>query len=221
MKKSVYSLVLQDDVVEAVDQMAYSRGMNRSGLVNQILAEYASLVTPEKRAGEIFDQVCLMLTPQSHFKILGRPSQKALNISSTLRYKYNPTLRYSVELHRGEDRTAGQLKVSVRSQNAALVQHIEAFFHLWNALEQKYLPVMGKSRPAASIQNGRYIRSLYLPADAGSLGADEIAQILSTYIQMFDQVLKTYLQYSENSVSAASECEKQYLHFLRRGGQIL
>ena len=130
MKKSVYSLVLQDDVVEAVDQMAYSRGMNRSGLVNQILAEYASLVTPEKRAGEIFDQVCLMLTPQSHFKILGRPSQKALNISSTLRYKYNPTLRYSVELHRGEDRTAGQLKVSVRSQNAALVQLIEAFFFI-------------------------------------------------------------------------------------------
>ena len=39
MKKSVYSIVLADDVVEAIDEMAYSLGTSRSNLINQILAE--------------------------------------------------------------------------------------------------------------------------------------------------------------------------------------
>ena len=42
MKKSVYSLVLSDDVVEAVDRAAYQNGLSRSAMVNQILADYVS-----------------------------------------------------------------------------------------------------------------------------------------------------------------------------------
>ena len=36
MKKAVYSLVLSEDVVDAVDRMAYARGTSRSNLINQI-----------------------------------------------------------------------------------------------------------------------------------------------------------------------------------------
>ena len=49
MSKSVYSLVLSDDVVAAVDRAAYALGSSRSNLINQILAEYVSFITPEKR----------------------------------------------------------------------------------------------------------------------------------------------------------------------------
>ena len=44
MNKTVYSLVLSDDVVEAVDRMAYARGTSRSNLINQILAENWELI---------------------------------------------------------------------------------------------------------------------------------------------------------------------------------
>ena len=37
MKKAVYSLVLSEDVVEAVDRMAYAQGTSRSNLINQLL----------------------------------------------------------------------------------------------------------------------------------------------------------------------------------------
>ena len=40
MSKSVYSLVLSDDVVAAVDRAAYALGSSRSNLINQILAGY-------------------------------------------------------------------------------------------------------------------------------------------------------------------------------------
>ena len=37
VSKSVYSLVLSDDVVAAVDRAAYGLGTSRSNLINQLL----------------------------------------------------------------------------------------------------------------------------------------------------------------------------------------
>ena len=40
MSKSVYSVVLMDDVVDAVDRLAYEAVTNRSNLITRFLAEY-------------------------------------------------------------------------------------------------------------------------------------------------------------------------------------
>jgi len=40
MAKSVYSLVLRDEVVAEIDRLAYRMNTNRSNMINQILAEY-------------------------------------------------------------------------------------------------------------------------------------------------------------------------------------
>lgn len=48
MKKSVYSVVLSDEVIAKVDRIAYMNNTNRSNMINQILADYVSLTTPEK-----------------------------------------------------------------------------------------------------------------------------------------------------------------------------
>ena len=48
MGKSLYSLMLMDEVVEEIDKLALRLGTNRSNLVNQILAEHVSVSTPEK-----------------------------------------------------------------------------------------------------------------------------------------------------------------------------
>ena len=55
MNKSVYSLVLMDNVVSEVDKLAYELGTSRSNLINQILAEYVRYTTPEMRMRAIFD----------------------------------------------------------------------------------------------------------------------------------------------------------------------
>ena len=61
MSKSVYSLVLSDDVVAQIDRAAYALGTSRSNLINQVLAEYVSLITPEKRRKDIFDSLVSVL----------------------------------------------------------------------------------------------------------------------------------------------------------------
>ena len=39
MNKSVYSLVLSDEIVQEIDRLAYEMGQSRSAMVNQVLAE--------------------------------------------------------------------------------------------------------------------------------------------------------------------------------------
>ena len=53
----MYSLMLAEDVIREVDRLAAENRTNRSNLVNQILAEYVSLVTPEMHIRNIFDAV--------------------------------------------------------------------------------------------------------------------------------------------------------------------
>ena len=62
MKKSVYSLVLMDDVIRAVDEKASQLGTSRSNLINQILAQHLSCITPEMRIQEIFDSMNEMVS---------------------------------------------------------------------------------------------------------------------------------------------------------------
>ena len=74
VSKSVYSLVLSDDVVAAVDRAAYGLGTSRSNLINQLLADYVSFITPEKRRKDIFDSLASVLDSFEPFQVQNRGS---------------------------------------------------------------------------------------------------------------------------------------------------
>ena len=63
MKKTLYSLMLNDDVVREVDMMAHRMGTNRSALINQILAEYVNYTTPERRINDVLSAIETLMTP--------------------------------------------------------------------------------------------------------------------------------------------------------------
>ena len=67
MKKSVYSVVLSDEVIAKVDRIAYMNNTNRSNMINQILADYVSLTTPEKRISGIFEDLARLLYSGENF----------------------------------------------------------------------------------------------------------------------------------------------------------
>ena len=94
MKRSVYSLVLMDDVVRQIDKVAYSMNTSRSNLINQILAEYVCCPTPEQRTKDVFEQITQLMLGNDGFQIQQQPSDALLSLRSALRFKYNPTIRY-------------------------------------------------------------------------------------------------------------------------------
>ena len=92
MNRSLYSLILSDDVVREIDRLAYKSGTNRLSMINQILAEYVSYTTPEMRFGQIFSALESMLLPTDNFKRLINNSISVMNLRSSLDYKYNPSV---------------------------------------------------------------------------------------------------------------------------------
>lgn len=203
MNKNLYSLILSEDVVAEVDRLAYAANTSRSNMVNRILAEYVSMQTPEAAVRDIFDAIEKTLLRDSGFqRMLG--GDFTMNLRTALSYKYNPTVRYSIELYGGGD-TLGELRVSYRTQNAALSLCMAQFFKLWQKLERYYCGYDIKS----GISDGRFVRELRRPDCAES----EISDALSEYVRCFDTALKAFfsaLNKGESGDVAAAEAERIY-----------
>lgn len=215
MNKSVYSLVLTDDVVAEIDRMAYELNTSRSNMVNQVLAEYVSYVTPEKRMRQIFLQIETMLVGNNVFQLLLQPSDSMFSLRSALSYKYNPTIRYSVELYRNDPEMLGELRVSVRSQNSTLHLTMLQFFKLWTRIEQSYV-----GRTEYVIDDGRYLRKLRV-AQNGALDETAIGEAIADYINLFDRAIKTYFNNLTSPNYAVVAVEQLYADHMRAGKCIL
>ena len=156
MGKSVYSLVLMDDIVAAVDRLAYQEGTSRSNMVNRILAEYVQMDTPENRIRTIFDAVNAVLGTQSALQPMMATGDAVVAMRSALQYKYNPSVRYVVELYTA-GAALGEMRAALRTQNPTLLLYLGQFYRLWDKLEDAYLP---GPRRESSVAGGRYTRRL-------------------------------------------------------------
>lgn len=216
MKKSVYSLVLSDDVIEAIDRLAYSKGTSRSAMINGILAEAVSYTTPEKRMNDIFGAI-ESLMGSTGFQIQPQPSDAMLSIRSALKYKYKPVIRYGLELYRSFDKTIGQLRVSFRTQSETLKSDLTDFLRLWAELENKYIIKFFPEGISYTIDDGKFTRTFRLPEAIERRSDDEIARAISEYIKMFDEILKIYFANIENRRVAAQLSVERYYEYLENG----
>ena len=210
MKKSMYSLILMDDVVKEIDAMAKYQNTNRSNLINQILAEYVSLVTPEKRINNIFNYIDNLLGSNT-FNSFIEPHERTMSVKSSLDYKYRPTIKYEVELYRTSDEAIGELKIIFRTQSADLLYRLSDFFDLWTRMEHIYLHnYYCNGEIKYSFDNGKFLRTFSIP-NGKNYTNEDIAKAISDYIKTFDDIIKGYLTGSYQSVT---DIENRYLQYL-------
>ena len=214
MNKSVYSLVLADEIVQEIDRLAYEAGSSRSAMANQILADFVRFTTPEKRMREVFSAIEHMLMGGA-FEPQLQPSESMFSLRSALDYKYNPSVRYSVELYQNARPLLGELRVSVRSQNSALMLAMLQFFKLWTRIETAYI-----GRVECAMEDGRYLRKLRLSEDA-KLDNAQIGEGIASYIRLLDSALKYYFEWINEPAAATGGVEKLYVGYIRGGGMIL
>ena len=210
MKKTLYSLMLSDEVVAEIDRLAHKYGTNRSNLINQILAEHVNLVTPERRINDIFTAIEQMLAPSRELVPFFAPNALTMSMKSSLEYKYRPTVKYEVELYKGDEDALGELTVNFRTQSAALLSTMADFFRLWKSIEDAHLrPVMGVNSHRYALYDGKFIRSIAIPdRDCSS---KELAQVIAEYVKLFDTMMKGYLAGRFD----ARDVEACYFSFLR------
>ena len=207
MKKNLYSLTLSDDVVREVDALAHRMGTNRSALVNQILAEYVSVPTPERRWNDIFEAIEELMTPTRELVPFFAPGSSTMSLKSSLSYKYRPTVKYEVALYGDKREGLGELAVIFRTQSAALLQSMTQFFRLWKQIEDAHLSGVA---PEYALYDGKFVRTLSLPPDH-DYTSEEIARAISDYVQLFDRLMKAYLagKYTPPEIEALYCAEQQ------------
>ena len=192
MKKTLYSLMLSEEVVREVDALAHRLGTNRSNLINQILADYVSVTTPERRINDIFQAVEQMLAPSRELVPFFAPNALTMSLKSSLEYKYRPTVKYEVQLFRSGEGSLGELSVVFRTQSAALIEAMTGFFRLWKDGEDKLrAPLLAENLDYA-LYDGKFVRSIAVPRGRDCT-AEDVAEALSEYIQTFDRLTKAYL----------------------------
>lgn len=192
MKKTLYSLMLSEDVVREVDILAHQRGTNRSNLINQILADYVSVVTPEQRINSIFKAVEELLSPSRELVPFFAPNTPTMSLKSSLEYKYRPTVKYEVELYSTNEESLGELSVAFRTQSAALIEAMTSFFRLIKKIEDSLLSPNLSIPISYSLYDGRFVRSIAIP-QGRDCTADDIAGAISDYVTLFDKLMKGYI----------------------------
>ena len=213
MKKTLYSLMLSDDVVREVDALAHRLGTNRSNLINQILADYVSVTTPERRINDIFHAVEQMLAPSRDLVPFFAPNALTMSLKSSLEYKYRPTIRYELQLYRIPEGAIGELNVVFRTQSQALLTEIEAFLRLWVRLESIYVAKLHDKSPVRyELHGNRFTRSLSLPENR-DYSDEQLADAISAYVGMFDDLLKGYI----TGRYPPAELENRYIAYLNGG----
>ena len=183
--------MLNDEVVREVDVLAHRLGTNRSALINQILAEYVNYTTPERRINDVLSAVEQLMGPSGDLVPFFAPNSYSMSLKSSLEYKYRPTVKYEVQLFRGEEENIGELSVVFRTQSSALISVMTEFFHLWKSIEDAHLaPLVGQKKHYA-LYDGRFTRSIAAPDR--DCTTDQLASALSEYIKLFDKLMKAYV----------------------------
>lgn len=223
MSKSIYSLALTDEVVAALDLLARRQGLSRSALADRILADYASCVTYEDRNRRIFGGVAEALEQDYRFR-LQSANARSLLLSAGLSYKYNPTLRYSVELgepvrdRQSGDVTVGTLRVTLRSTSAELNELFDRFFRLWEWARE----ASGEeSQSYASLRApGQWVRELHCRG-WDFLTEEEIADGLLSYVRHLDECMEIFFRGIGDEMAASLTIEDKVRRYVSAGTHVI
>ncbi len=191
MSRSMYSLILSDRVVEAIDREAYRQQCNRSRMIERILAEYMGVETKEAQVRDMMEEIARLLSAHERIQVLPNREARSLVYQAPVRFKYNPTLRYRLEWQEVNGLHRAVLKIVSRTTSRPLADALEAFFLNMNQWERSYAPfVQGKNRLYRNEGKGtiQFVKTLY----TGSLAYEEMTQLLSSYLTMLNEAIEGY-----------------------------
>lgn len=213
MKKNIYSITLLDEVVRAVDRAAFERGMTRSGLINKILAEHLGLSTPETRQRDIFTELARLMSGDDNFLVHPESRDSLFAVKSSLRFKYNPTIRYSVAIYPDVGEYFGEVRASLRTQNARLISELDVFFAMWQKLEDAY-----SGERLSEFGEGKFVRRLRTPKNADT---EALGRSAARYIRHLNDGISAHFGLYPDMTASAAYVSKLYGDYINSSDNIV
>ncbi len=198
MAKSVYSMLLSDEVIEKVDAIALKNGLSRSQVVNNCLADYLGVKLTKSIIDELIASLTNAICDHNRMRIARRQTY-AVDYYSAVNYKYSPRVTYSVDFI--ESGQAGELKISLRSTSQELAQIFSNFFNDFISVEKSVNPNV-----SFYIEDGKLIRRL----DFSKISSlEELSFAITEYVKILDMLLNKYV-YEFSSGLQSESLERSY-----------
>lgn len=197
MNKNVYSVILSNHVVEQLDKLAYQQGRSRSAMIEAIIAQHLSISTPEAKIVAALTSLGELFAPG--YKVSYRPPATSLIMKNRLRFKYNPTIQYTVSLRAGESDVQGGIAIQVRTQSEELM----------NCLGNVYA-IIDEAREVGQVAYtpGEARMLLVMPVDITS--AEEAAEVLYNQVIGIDRAMTAYFTHYPDVVRAKQAAATAY-----------
>ncbi|MDK2905800.1 MAG: hypothetical protein PWR12_1876 [Eubacteriaceae bacterium] len=211
MKKSVYSLMLFDEIVEKIDQMAYENNTNRSQLINDLLAERIGMVTPEQKIQQILEQLNQNFNQTLSVSQINKNS--SIQFGKSLKFKYRPKIRYSYEFLSNQEGKYAVLKISCRTKSEILNEHFESFFSLISDIENERR--LDDDKWVENTTNHKFVRAFQ---EEGGLSKDveSVAGNLTAYLKMIDEAMNVYFSEIDEGKDLSEQMNAIYQKFIKK-----
>ena len=187
MRKSVYSLTLFDEIVEQIDQIAYENKTNRSQLINDILADYIGVQTPEQKIQTVLETLDQNL--DGVLSVSQICKNNSIQFGKSLKYKYRPKIHYCYEFKNDDGKKYAVLKISSRTKNEDLNQHFSYFFHYIDSIEHRHQ--QEDCDNGGNTSQHKFVRAF---KHYGAVTQDirELTDFLTRYLLMIDTAMNAY-----------------------------
>lgn len=209
MEKSLYSLILNDEVIKRIDILAQKEGSNRSALVNKILAEYVSFVTPEEHIKTVLETISEHMS--KGFEILNSNRARTIMVKSALELKYRPSITYEVELYKTNKIRLGELKINCRTNSEIILNKLYQFIKKWVKMEEEFISTFYQNRNVEYYLEGNKLRRIFCMVGRADASDEKISKNIGEYIKLLDKTMKLYL-YDE--LESWVDVGKDYIKYL-------
>jgi hypothetical protein len=203
------------DMMLELRGLALERAVTVSDIVHEALGEYLLARTNSINYFDVIHGIEneLRRAEDDQFVTNVDPAGLAIFIKSPIRHVYRPELRYEFRAVRNDMTSVGKLGVVLRSHDMDMIRQFSAFVGLWTELEGKYLPRTRTGQITYIIDAGYFGRQIYLPETAEQNDGQTIGDAISSYIRIFDDLLKRFISRHGGS----KEIETLYLAGLNDG----
>lgn len=214
----IYSIIVEDDLMEQVDRVAYKKGMSRSQIVNEMITEYLNLVTPEYKINQVMEQIAKRIHIMNEIQYVSESKGNSIQCRATVAYKYNPKIRYMLELSGKDMNKMATLNIISRTQNTEFYTHLLKFFSIVETiekLEQIGFRRYSIKRSPFKMEGNRIIRDFYYDWMHEDLSIEEISNFLSNYIEMLNHSMNAYFnQLNVGEMEKYKLITKIYNHYI-------
>lgn len=198
MSKQIYSLVLSEQVIDKIDREALIRGSNRSQIINDLLCKAFDISTPDIKMNQVMDLMTASFKDVGSLQMISASHGNTLQLRTSVAYKYNPKLKYVIEMTGKTGPIFAKLRIYSRTTSETFLQSLVMYFGYLTDFEENVRTNIGHREVSGSgyvYEDNKFVKRFECDWTTADVKADAIAAYLFSYIQFLDDSIKMFFDH--------------------------